>query len=207
MRLAEKFTPEVLIEAPRRGPAVPNIDGTKAIFSTSQHSIGGDTLKEVKILDLRTGESHVLAAKPKAHDFTWLTAELVAFLEPGEESGETQLKITKCTDQRNIIEEEPYIVAIFSGPVDSLKLKTLGDGSAALAVVGRVDSDGHLFNEEAQHKKSSIRVYDNFNVRFVSLLSPPDLALRVTVCLSDLITCTAHIAVHFMVSITILCSA
>lgn len=27
MRVADKFTPEVLIEAPRRGPAVPNTDG------------------------------------------------------------------------------------------------------------------------------------------------------------------------------------
>lgn len=170
MRLAEKFTPEVLIEAPRRGPAVPNVDGTRAIFSTSQHSIGGDTLKEVKILDLRTGESHVLTANPKAHDFTWLTAELVAFLEPGEKSGETQLRIAKCTDQRGIIEEEFYTVASFSGSVGSLKLKSLNDGSLALAVVGRVDSDGHLFDEEAQLKKSSIRVYDNFNVRFVSSL-------------------------------------
>lgn len=170
MRLAEKFTPEVLIEAPRRGPALPNIDGTRAIFSTSQHSIGEDTLKEVKILDLRTGESHVLTANVKAHDFTWLTAELVAFLEPGEKSGETQLRIAKCTDQRSVIGEEPYTVATFSGPVDSLKLKSLDDGSVALAVVGRVDSGGHLFNEEAQRKTSSIRVYDNFNVRFVSLL-------------------------------------
>lgn len=169
MRLAEKFTPEVLIEAPRRGPAIPNVDGTKAIFSTSQHSIGGSTLKEVKILDLRTGESNLLTTNPKAHDFTWLTADLIAFLEPGEKSGETQLRIAEFIDQRSIIEDEFYTVANFPGPVDSLKLKSLGDGSFALAVVGRVDSDGHLFNEEAQHKQSSIRVYDNFNVRFVSL--------------------------------------
>lgn len=170
MRLAEKFTPEVLIEAPRRGPAIPNIDGTKAIFSTSQHSIGGATLKEIKILDLKTGESHVLAANPQAHDFTWLTADSVAFLEPGEKIGETQLVISKVNIQRNVIGEASYAVATFPGPVNSLKLRSLGDGSVALAVVGRVDSDGQLFNEEAQLRKSSIRVYDNFNVRFVSLL-------------------------------------
>lgn len=170
MRLAEKFTPEVLIEAPRRGPAIPNLDGTKAIFSTSQHIIGGATFKEVRILDLKTSGSHVLTANPKAHDFTWLTTESVAFLEPGEKSGETQLVIVKCTDQRSILEQPFCIVATFPGPVNSLKLKTLGSGSVALAVVGRVDSDGQLFNDEAQLNRSSVRVYDTFNVRFVSLL-------------------------------------
>lgn len=170
MRQAEKFTPEVLIEAPRRGPAVPNADGTTALFSTSTHTIGGDTLKEVKILDLSTGGSHVLAANSKGHDFTWLTANSVAFLEPGEKDGETQLMITNATAQNSILEEHCYVAATLSGPVNSLKLKSLKDGSVALAVVGKVDSDGNLFNGESEPKKSSIRVYDNFNVRFVSLM-------------------------------------
>lgn len=168
MRLAEKFTPEVLIEAPRRGPAIPNADGTKVLFTTSTHTIGGDTLKEVKVLNLSTGGSHVLLANSRAHDFNWLTANLVAFLEPGERDGVTRLTITKATDQDSILANSPYIAAELQGPVDSLKLKCLKDGSVGLAVVGRVDSEGNLFNGEAEPKKSSIRVYDNFNVRFVS---------------------------------------
>lgn len=172
MRFAEKLTPEVLIEAPRRGPAIPNTDGTRALFSTSTHTIGGDTLKEVKILDLSTGESRLLTANSKAHDFTWLTAGSVAFLEPSERAGATQLSVTRlqCANKEFIFRQESYVVAEFSGQLNSLKLKSLSDGSVALAVVGRVDSNGRLFNGETEPKKSSIRVYDNYNVRFVSLL-------------------------------------
>lgn len=32
---ATKFTPEVLLTAPRRSPAVPNAKGTKALFTVS----------------------------------------------------------------------------------------------------------------------------------------------------------------------------
>lgn len=83
----------------------------------------------------------------------------------------TQLNITTCPDQDRILEERSYVVASIPGPVDSLKLRTLRDGSVALAVVGRVDSDGNFFNGDAEPKKSSIRVYDKFNVRLVSPLS------------------------------------
>lgn len=171
MKVAGKFTPEVLIEAPRRGPAVPNTDGTKALFSTSTHAIGGDTLKEVKILDLSTGESHLLTTNSRAHDFTWLSAGSVAYLEPAEiEKGQTQLKIInlQCAAQSRTYLQESYVVAQVPGPISALKLKRLNDGSAALAVVGRVDSNGSLFNDETEPKRSSVRVYDNFNVRFVS---------------------------------------
>lgn len=44
----------------------------------------------------------------------------------------------------------------------------MGAWSAALAVVGRVDADGNMFNEHIEEKQTSARVYDNSNVRFVS---------------------------------------
>lgn len=169
MRVASKFTPEVLIQAPRRGPAIPNTDGTRAVFSTSTHTIGGSTLKEVKVLDLSTGGSQLLATNSKGQDFTWLTAESLVFLEPGDK-GVTQLKITeiKWAEYGGDLEQKSYVVAEFPGPVHALKVKSLRDGSVALAAVGRVDADGNLFNGETVSKQSSVRVYDNFNVRFVS---------------------------------------
>lgn len=169
MRAALKFSPEVLIEAPRRGPAVPNTDGTRALFSTSTHTIGCSTLKEVKVLDLSTKGSQLLVANSKGHDFTWLNAGSVVFLERGDK-GVTQLKITETqwAEQGGVLEQDSYVVAEFPGPIGLLKVKRLRDGSVALAVVGRVDADGNLFNGETAPKLSSVRVYDNFNVRFVS---------------------------------------
>lgn len=169
MRVADKFTPEVLIEAPRRGPAVPNHDGTKALYTSSTHTIGGDTLKEARVMDISTGASHLLTDNSRAHDFTWLGTESVAYLESGEK-GVTQLKISDFhfDEKSETLVQESYNVAEFPAPVILLKLKALDDGNVALAVVGRADSDGKLFNEQTEDKKSSVRVYDNFNVRYVS---------------------------------------
>lgn len=194
MRVAHEFTPEVLIEAPRRGPAVPNHDGTKALYTTSTHTIGGDTLKEVKILDISTGASQLLTDDSRAHDFTWLSVDSVAYLESGEK-GVTQLKISNFhwDEKRDTLSQEPYSVAEFTAPVSQLKLKALEDGSVALAVVGRVDSDGKLFNEETEDRKSSVRVYNNFNVRYVS--ESPPLSLRSHDFMEDsrvLTPCTHH---------------
>lgn len=170
MRVAKKFTPEVLIEAPRRGPAVPSPDGTKAFYTLSTHTVGGDTLKEVKILDVETGASQVLSDSSRVHDVAWLTADSVAYLESGDD-GTTELKVADVEWSR--MTSSPGLasrsVAKFAGPVKCLRLRALGDGSFALAVVGRVGSDGKLFNETREDGKSSIRVYDDSNVRFVSL--------------------------------------
>lgn len=166
MRVAKKFTPEVLIEFPRRGPAVPSPDGTRALFTVSTHTIGGETRKEAKVMELSSGESRVLVEDSRAYDFAWLTAESVVYLETGEK-GETLLKVAP-------LDERPYMAATLPGPVRCLKVKALEDGSFGLAVVGRVGKEGELFNEQAAPKKSSARVYSDFNVRFWDTYITPE---------------------------------
>lgn len=172
MRIADKFTPEVLVEAPRRGPAIPNHDGTKALYTLSAHTIGGGTLKEARVIDVGTGASRLLTNSSRAHDFAWLGAGSISYLESGDK-GATELRVSdvKWDKEGDGISQASHRVAEFPAPVGHLKLKALGDGSFALAVVGRVDSGGKLFNEETEDVKSSARVYDNFNVRLVSVFS------------------------------------
>lgn len=189
MRVAHKFSAEVLIEATRRGPAVPNADGTKALFTTSAHTIGGDTRKEVKVMDLSTGSSQLLAADGKAKDFTWLNADSVLALEPGAK-GVTQLKVSEIqwSEQGHTLKQQSYVIAEFPGPVGPLRVKSLRDGSVALAVVGRVDKRGNLFNGETEPETSSVRVYDNFNVRFVSFPRPWSHSLHIVVMVQVALT-------------------
>lgn len=165
MLVAPKLTPEVLIEAPRRGPAVPNHDGSQAIFTCSTHTIGGGTLKEVRLLHIKSGESGQLLDSPKVHDVTWLGDETnaVVYLESGEK-GVTLMKVLDWNGDS----KDTYVVEEFPAPVSTLKLKLLEDGSIALALVGRVDENGDLFNEETEEKTATARVYASFRFRYVS---------------------------------------
>ena len=165
MLIAPKFTPEVLIEAPRRGVAVPNHDGTLALYTVSTHTIGKDTLREVRVMNIETGDSVQISNDSKVHDANWLgdNSNLIIYLKSGEK-GATLVVIANA-DQPS---EEPYTVEEIPASITGLKVKELDDGSIALAVVGLVDSDGNLFNEKTVKTHSSVRVYDTYRTRYVS---------------------------------------
>lgn len=169
MIITPKLTPEVLIETPRRGPAIPSPNGSKALYTCSTHIIGGDTLAELRLLDIATGSTQRLTDSSKVHSATWLAEDEVVYLESREE-GLTQLKVLSLcwNDGGHLRQVDTSIAAVFPAPVRNLKVLGLGVRRVALAVVGRVDSDGNLFNEETIEKKSSVRVYDTFHFRFVS---------------------------------------
>jgi len=169
VRVAAKFTPEVLIEAPRRGPAVPNATGTLALYTVSTHTIGGETVKEVRVIDIASGWSSQLVEGEKAHDAVWLGVEnLVVYLKSGEK-GATQVLMADAA--------APYVphnvLADIPAPIQALKVKPLEDGTVAFVVVGLVGDDGKLYNDDAQEKKTSIRVFDKFHVREVRNPLPP----------------------------------
>jgi len=69
----KSFTPEVLLSAPRQGPAIPNHDGTLALYSVSTYSFDDhETTKEIQILDIKTGSSYLFTNDSEAHDAQWL---------------------------------------------------------------------------------------------------------------------------------------
>lgn len=179
MVIVPKFTPEILISAPRRAPAVPNHDGTLALFTQSTHTIGeATTLKEVRVMKVESGESQQLVADEKVHDAVWLplsssssadgsdsstASSAVIWLKKGD-GGATALEMADAA--------KPSAPAVKLGeipaPVDNLKVKALTGGSVALLVVGLADADGELHNPEQHKALSSIRIYDEYDVRIVS---------------------------------------
>jgi len=171
MVIVPKFTPEILISAPRRAPAVPNRDGTLALFSQSTHTIGEEkTLKEVRVMKVESGESQQLTADEKVHDFVWLPADggastptSVVWLKKGDE-GVTLIEMADAANPSKPAVKLDDIAA----PVDNLKLKALKDGSIAFVVVGLADDEGELYNPEKHKKLSSIRIHDEYDVRLVS---------------------------------------
>lgn len=87
-----KFTPELLLSAPRRSAAVPNKDGTLAIYSVSTYCFRAHKKSvEIHLLNLKTGDIRVLNADVEASEPTWLGDEnSILFIKSGEK-GTTSL--------------------------------------------------------------------------------------------------------------------
>ncbi|ORY65158.1 prolyl oligopeptidase [Pseudomassariella vexata] len=171
MVLVPKFTPELLTSAPRRGPAVPNHNGTLALFTQTTHTIGEEkALKEIRVMNIQTGESTRLVEDEKAHDALWLGdgTNTVIYLKSGG-VGITWIMMADA-DNPSL---DPYIVDDIQAPVNNLKVRPLKDGSIAFVVVGFADKDGQLYNEESNKKPHTARVCDSYDVRIWDAYKKP----------------------------------
>lgn len=89
---ANKFTPEVLLSAPRRSSAVPNSEGTLALFTVTTYSFDSHSKSsEIRILDLKSGQSKVLSNDLGASEPVWLGEQDAVLWLKGGEKGTTKL--------------------------------------------------------------------------------------------------------------------
>ncbi|KAK8197375.1 hypothetical protein IWZ00DRAFT_165879 [Phyllosticta capitalensis] len=81
---AQKFTPEVLLSAPRRGDGVPNSDGSKVLYSVSTYSFEEHSQSsEIRVLDVASKKSTLVTDNADASDPTWLDNGDILILAPG----------------------------------------------------------------------------------------------------------------------------
>jgi len=160
----KSFTPEVLLSAPRQGPAIPNHDGTLALYSVSTYSFDDhETTKEIQILDIKTGSSYLFTNDSEAHDAQWLGdgTNAIMWLQSGAK-GITNLMIGDGDEPT----KPSYTADVIPAPFSNLKLKPLADGTIACVMTGLATPEGSLYNEETVEKpKSSARIYDKLYVR------------------------------------------
>lgn len=152
----------VLLSAPRRSPAVPNADGTLALYTLSTYSFDSHKkTSEIRVLELDNGQSTLITNDEKASEPNWLgDGNQIIWLKEGE-NGSTQL-IQGNTDNAG----DSHVVADVPGSISGIKLKVLKEGQIAIAVVGKARPDGQLYNAAAEPKKySSGLVYDSVMVR------------------------------------------
>ncbi|KAF3020633.1 hypothetical protein E8E14_012000 [Neopestalotiopsis sp. 37M] len=170
MVMIPKFTPELLISTPLRGPAVPNHDGTLALFSQSTHEPGGKTTKEYRVLPIHTGESKHLISEEKARDVQWIGdgTNTIIYLSQGS-NGYTWIKTVDADSDS----AEPLVIDFVEAPVQHLKLKTLEDGSIAFVVAGLADAEHHLYNEESDRRLHTARVTESCSPRLWNSYSKP----------------------------------
>lgn len=160
---ASKFTPHVLLSAPRRSAGIPNADCSKILYSTSTYSFASHSkTSEIRILDVESLETTLVTYDPSASNPQWLGDEIL-FFTSGDD-GCTHVNIG-ATDPRS-----SYIVATIDGPVDNLKLCSIGrsplDYDYAFAVTGKATPEGHLYNPfKAKKPHTTGRLYNSMFVR------------------------------------------
>ncbi|KAH8815100.1 dipeptidyl-peptidase-like protein V precursor [Xylogone sp. PMI_703] len=160
---ANKFTPEVLLSAPRRSAAIPNSQGTLALFTVSTYSFESHSkTSEIRLLDIGTGDSRLVTRDLNASEPNWLgDGDLIVWLKAGEK-GTTSVLLKDASS----LDSEPSTVCSFDGSVSNLKLKHLDDSTFALAVTGLATPSGDLYNSETAKKPYSTgKVYTSLFVK------------------------------------------
>jgi dipeptidyl aminopeptidase/acylaminoacyl peptidase len=162
---AKSFTPEVLLSTPRRGPAIPNHDGTLALYTISTYSFENhEETKEIRILDVKTESSTPFTNDKEAHDALWLGdgTNAIIWLQSGAK-GITSIMIGDGDEPS----KASYTADVILAPFSNLKVTPFMDGTIACAMTGLATPEGSLYNEETAEKpKSSARIYDNLFVRY-----------------------------------------
>ncbi|KAI6093825.1 dipeptidyl peptidase [Hypoxylon rubiginosum] len=159
--MATKFTPEVLLSAPRRSAAVPNPAGTLALFTVSQYSFETHSKDyAIKVLDIKSRHSTQLFDDPAYTEPTWVSETEFVFLKNGDST--TSLMAADATKPGS----DPYEVSSFSATVSNIKVKDIGNGTVAFACTAPTTADGAMLNAADEKKPhSSAQVYTELFVR------------------------------------------
>ena len=94
---ANKYTPRVMLSAPRRSAGIPNPDGSLVLYSVSTYSFDAHKYtRELRVLNPKTNES-TLVAETGSSDVAWLDGGSVVVLMDGEK-GQTKVVVGDVKD-------------------------------------------------------------------------------------------------------------
>ncbi|KAI1166935.1 prolyl oligopeptidase [Nemania serpens] len=161
---ATKFTPEVLLSAPRRGPAVPNSTGKLALYTVSQYSFETHSRKySIRLLDISSGHSTELFDNPAYSEPTWVSEDEFIFVETtSDHDAVAYLKLASAV----IPGSEPHVIQSFKCSIANLKAKDIGNGTVALALTAPTSPSGDMHDVLGEKKShSTAQVYSSLFVR------------------------------------------
>lgn len=162
MTMAAKFTPEILLSAPRRSSASPNSAGTLAVYTVSTYSFESHKkTSEIKVLDISSGIQSLVTNAEGTSEPSWLGSGNELLWLKAEEKGHTQL-IVGSADEVG----KSYIAGLVPAPISDIKLKVLDANRVAIVVSAKAKLDGSLYNKEEEPKKYSTgMLYESLMVR------------------------------------------
>ncbi|KAM0799318.1 dipeptidyl aminopeptidase [Usnea florida] len=162
MTMAERFTPEVLLSAPRRSAATPNSAGTLAVYTASTYSFESHKkISEIKVLDISSRIDSLITNAEGASEPNWLgSGNELLWLEPGEK-GQTQLVVGNADEIGT-----SYIVGSVPAAISDVKLKVLDASRISIVFSAKANPDGSLYKKEDEPKKYSTgMLYESIMVR------------------------------------------
>lgn len=98
---ANKFTPEVLLGAPRRSEGNPNSNGSQVLYSISTYSFDEHAkTSEIRVLDVNSGETSLITDKEGASEPQWLDDETILVLSESDDGTSVIVGPVKDFDNR-----------------------------------------------------------------------------------------------------------
>ncbi|KAI1381828.1 prolyl oligopeptidase [Hypoxylon crocopeplum] len=175
----DKLTPELLTSASTRTSAVPNHDGTLALYTmwgdqlddNDDDDDDDDGYVQIRVMNIATGNSICIVKCNDAFAPTWLGDGSNTVLFMTSKRGGTILlsaiEIAKSQSAPYLTTRGlPTAVAHFPMPVKGLKVKALRDGSIAFVVFGPSGTDSGLCNDrKGVNSAHTGRVYDRYQVQ------------------------------------------
>ncbi|PGG98965.1 hypothetical protein AJ79_08740 [Helicocarpus griseus UAMH5409] len=158
---ASKFTPKVMLSAPRRSAAIPNASGTLLAYTQTTYSFEShSTTSELRVLNVVTGSS-VLLTNSYSGSPQWLgDGNKLVWLRT-EDNGNTSFIVG---DGKQSV--DPYVAGTVPGPVSNLKITHISPGLVGFAVSGKANPDGSLYNPSTAKKPVSTgKLYTSLFVR------------------------------------------
>jgi hypothetical protein len=85
MTIQSRFTPEVLLSAPRRSPGVPNFKGDSILYTVTTFSFKTHTkTSEIRVLNVGDRTSTLVTDSALASEPFWLSDDVIAYIEAGD---------------------------------------------------------------------------------------------------------------------------
>ncbi|KAH6685308.1 dipeptidyl-peptidase [Plectosphaerella plurivora] len=158
---ASRFTPEVLLSAPRRSAAIPNPAGDKALYTVSSYSFATHSKSvQIKLLDVYSGRTEVLYEDTSYSEPTWVGDKDFVFFKSGDK-GSTSLMFGNAASPSAVHE-----IRSFDGSLSNIKTHKLEDGSVAFVCSAVTTPSGAMHHPSGEEKSlSSGKAYSSLFVR------------------------------------------
>ncbi|KAF2771956.1 alpha/beta-hydrolase [Teratosphaeria nubilosa] len=178
VRMATMYTPSVMLSVPRRSTGVPNLSGSQVLYTTSAYSFDTHNKSaELRVLDVKTNESHMLVNNHPIASPNWLNDDEFACLQENDD-GSTDLYWTSVskTLAGSKYGDGFYSTAKIPASAGDLKIVPLNDDNDEFGVVLTIPAapDGSMWTAEKDKKKtrSSGMLYKDLFVRHWDAWTP-----------------------------------
>ncbi|QSZ33781.1 hypothetical protein DSL72_005353 [Monilinia vaccinii-corymbosi] len=158
-----KWTPEAMLSSPGREAAVPNADGTLALYTTSTYSFKKHSMAyELRVMNLANGTSWLFSNSSAIGNANWLGDGSKIIWLASEDDESTSFVVGDATAP----DAKPILAGSVPGAVDNLKVVKIGNGTLGVAFTGTASPNGTLYNSQLVIKPHSTgRAYTSIFVR------------------------------------------